>query len=403
MHKILYIQYWGSSVNTSNFDAGITLSNKSELFLVKKLSEFFYETKVYLSIKKYCQENGVSKIIFSYAISSEISLEEIDLLRQEFIIGMIFDDSVQHFTYHFRYLIQVIDLAICLDPSDISLFKTYKIDTVLFPVAGIGQYDLLIEHPMIEYEKRKINLLYMGRIDRLGREELLNELSKKFSITSYGEGTLGGYISSIDYVDTMFNSKICINNSGISRDRHIGKADPIEMRRVQTKGRLYQYILAGGLVISDWSPMVDDFLIDGKDYIVANNQTEWYEKISYFLNHSAEAKIIAQRGREKILARTNVEKFIDFMKSYEKKPRINASIYVDSKYIFSCYLMSYVELKKYAEENNIKFENLTFLNYGILFKNFYYWLYILKYLLRILIKRPIKNIFNRKFILNKPR
>jgi hypothetical protein len=382
MNRILYIQYWGKSVNSSNFDAGISLSKKSDLFLVHNLSDFFSDEKTYLNIKRYCKDNGVNKIIFSYAISCELSLEEINFLRHDFVIGMIFDDSVQHFTYHFRFLTQVIDIAICLDPSDLSLFKTYKLDTMLFPIAGIGQYDLIIDHPLINYDERPNNLLYMGRIDRSGRAELVDNLSKKFKITAFGEGTSGGYISNEHYVSNMFNSKICINNSGISRDRHIGRADPIEMRRVQTKGRLYQYLLAGSLVISDWSPMVDDFLVDGEDYIVANNQIEWEEKISYYLNNSEEAKIIANSGREKILARTDINKFIDAICNYKKRQEVISSIYINNSYIFSCYLMSYKELKNYSKNNNFKIQNLTFLNYIMLFKNQYYWLFLLKYTLR---------------------
>lgn len=120
------------------------------------------------------------------------------------------------------------------------------------------------------------------------REKWINELVKRnMPVHLFGEGW-GRYISFEEMVDIFANSKINLN---FSRAWHSMKP--------QIKGRIFQVCMAGGFLLTEYVPDIENYFGIDKEIVCFHNTDELMYKISYYLKHDVERRAIARAGWER--------------------------------------------------------------------------------------------------------
>ena len=131
------------------------------------------------------------------------------------------------------------------------------------------------------------------------------------------EQNISGYIATLNrdqqvehskYAEILGRTKIGINFShGV--DRHC------------LKGRVFETMHAGAMLLETKSPQTAALFQDGIDYVSFSDKEDLLKKINYYLIHEQERESIAQRGRKKVLKLYNPKLFIK--KIFEHKDFIN--------------------------------------------------------------------------------
>ena len=120
------------------------------------------------------------------------------------------------------------------------------------------------------------------------------------------EQNISGYIATLNkdqqvehskYAEILGRAKIGINFS-YSVDKH------------QLKGRVFETMHAGAMLLETKSPQTEALFKDGVDYVSFSDKEDMVSKINYYLAHEEERKMIAKSGREKVLRLYNSKFFI---------------------------------------------------------------------------------------------
>lgn len=310
---------------------------------VKNYKDIVVLNNIPENLEEYLKVGSFDIVIFTNVPTIRPTIYEISKIRKTINVGMYFDDSAQYFNNWFRYLTQVIDFALCWEPVDVSLFETYGVPAEHLPGLFTTYLEEILNHENVDWNNREIDCLHIGRMDRPGRDSLQNVIEKKFKKTEFwGEGTVNGYISNDQYVHKLFNSKIALNNSGCAKYNFVKKSDPIEWARRQFKGKLFHYFLSKCVVLTQDSPLLQDYYRDGEDLLIYKNDEDLVSHINFVINNSKKALDIANAGHHKTLKyvneQLNINKFNNLLeKSKLKKNKKNDynMLYIDKYFIRS--------------------------------------------------------------------
>jgi len=133
--------------------------------------------------------------------------------------------------------------------------------------------------------KERYDISFVGsRI--VGRDQWINELKKRnIPVHVFGEGWGGkGYISFEEMQDIFKSSKINLNFSGTY------------FRTLGIKGRIFEVCLAGGFLLTEYVPGLENYFEIDKEIVCFRNNDELIDKIGYYLSHDEERRAIAQAG-----------------------------------------------------------------------------------------------------------
>ena len=317
------------------------------------LDSFYYLKKYYKNgifleyipnnINDFLMHNKVDIVIFFIVPTISPTIYELKLISKKYLVGIYFDDTAQYFSNWFKYLTQVIDFAICWEPSDVSLFESYGVSAGiihLLAVTYVNEFELLKIKP---FNDREINFLHIGRMDRPGRNSVMDLIQKEVDKSEFwGDGTQNGYISRQDYVLKINNAKISFNNSACAQYEFIRKSDSIELSRRQLKGKIFHYLLGGSLLITEDSPMLNDYFSHAKDLIIIDKNDNLMSLVKHYLTPNSQAANIAFEGRSRAMNYLkfdeNIEKLNNLIATSElNKLRNNKSdvIYLDKYYVRS--------------------------------------------------------------------
>ena len=166
------------------------------------------------------------------------------------------------------------------------------------------------ENYFVKPLKKDIDVAFLGQVSsyRENRRDYIEYLMEQ-NISGY-ISTLnrGQQVEHIKYAEILGRAKIGINFS-YSVDKH------------QLKGRVFETMHAGALLLETKNPQTESLFKDGVDYVSFSDKEDLLKKIKYYLIHEQERKLIAQSGREKVLKLYNSELFIK--KIFEHKDFIN--------------------------------------------------------------------------------
>ena len=319
--------------NPGNTASRILLNHLSNIEVIDEIPDNF---------DNFLKINNFNTVIFLNVPTLKPTIFEISKIKKTVNVGMYFDDSAQYFSNWFRYLTQVIDFALCWEPTDVSLFETYGVPSAHLPGLFTTYIDKILAHKQIGWDDRNIDCIHIGRMDRPGRNSLQLKIQNEFKNSEFwGEGTKNGYISDHEYVKKLFNSKIAINNSGCAKYNFVRKSDIIEWRRRQYKGKLFHYFLSKCVVLTQDSPLLEKYFQNGSDLMIYKNDEDLISKINLLLKNPNMGKEIAISGYDKAIRyideNLNIKNFQYLLKrsSLKKTNKPIYDLYIDKYFIRS--------------------------------------------------------------------
>lgn len=133
--------------------------------------------------------------------------------------------------------------------------------------------------------KEKYDVSFVGSILKPGREEYLNEIRKrKIPIYSIVRER-GEHVPFEKMIHIFGKSKINLNFSRASHGDRMG-----------IKGRITEVCLAGGFLLTEYVPGIENYFEIDKEIVCFKNTEEMIDKITYYLKHDKERRTIAQAG-----------------------------------------------------------------------------------------------------------
>lgn len=195
------------------------------------------------------------------------------------VIGWFFDDEWRFDNYSkwwIPYLDYCVTNSIEAVPKYISL-NARCIHTI--PNTGIA-----INRDWSNFEE-KYEVSFVGSINVAHRKQYVKKVEKRnIPIHLFGQGS-GGYVSFEEMIDIFKTSKINLNFS----------KDNFDLSK-QIKGRVFQVCMAGGFMLTEYAPGIENYFEIDKEIACFKNAEEMITKVIYYLNHETERRAIAHAG-----------------------------------------------------------------------------------------------------------
>jgi glycosyltransferase involved in cell wall biosynthesis len=276
-------------------------------------SLFFNQLKLWLIIRQlnpwmilFCSYNASSK-----RPSSQPTVLYLKILRKKISSNFIFVwfDSCSNGFYdvHISKLNNIESLHLILDNPLLDFGTKHKNlrNDSLIPLWG--NY---VKNTWIKPLKKDIDVAFLGQVSsyRDKRRDYIEYLM---------EQNIAGYIATLNrdqqvghkkYAEILGRAKIGINFS-YSVDKH------------QLKGRVFETMHAGAMLLETKNPQTEALFEDGVDYVSFSDKEDLIKKIKYYLLHDQEREAIASSGREKVLKMYNSELYTK--RIFEHKDFIN--------------------------------------------------------------------------------
>ena len=276
-------------------------------------SLFINQVKLWLKIRKL---NPWIIFFISYSAgrkrpSSKPSVKYLEILRKKISSNIIFSwgDSCSDSFYddEIKKLEKIKSIHLIMDNPLLDFGNKHK---DLSNDSLIPMWTPYVENSFAKPLKKDIDVAFLGQIS--------DYRDKRRAYIEYlMEQNISGYIATLNrdqqvdhskYAEILGRAKIGINFS-YSVDKH------------QLKGRVFETMHSGAMLLETKNPQTEAFFQDGIDYVSFSDKEDLLKKINYYLIHEQERESIAQSGRKKVLKLYNSELFIK--KIFEHKDFIN--------------------------------------------------------------------------------
>ena len=214
-------------------------------------------------------------------------LKEIKRRKDLKIVLLWWDTCSENFINSIKPLIPIVDLHVVNDNptlnlkyGDLSEYEKNKF---------VAAYSPLNANNFKQFEK-SIDVCFLGQIDsyRSYRREYILYLMKNNVAGFFSTFNRDNQPSHEEYYEIMAKSKICINFS-YSVDKH------------QLKGRVFDSMLSGTMLLESENPQISTLFSEGIDYAAFSSKEDLLKKIRYYLENEDERLKIAENGRKKCL------------------------------------------------------------------------------------------------------
>jgi hypothetical protein len=210
------------------------------------------------------------------------------LRRNAFLLGIALSDpdvwepTTRHVAPHF-------DAFLTNAPSCVPRYERLGVPCAVLPIATNDEFFRPVpSRPDMQC------VLVLGRAhpDRI---DPVRALASRFDVHVYGEGwaehgiTSRGFIFDQDVLAALNSARM----SAIffrTRGGH-----------VVLKVGLFDFAVAGALVITNWSAEVEPHLAYGREIVGFRSTEELLERVAYYLKHTDEAEAVRRAGRERVL------------------------------------------------------------------------------------------------------
>ena len=204
---------------------------------------------------------------------------------------VFFDDSMR-FEDTNRFYLSSFDYYLTHESDDSKeLYRPYGIDAEFFPIAPsrsfYGEIIQSLDKTSVEHAN---DVVFIGA--KIADRDVFIDCLKNngVNISVYGRGWDAGMLSSEEMIAAYNSSKISLNFL-----KAIGSSG-----RVQLKGRLFEIILAGGFVLSEFSEELTDYFDIGREIDTFRSSQELLDKVRFYLEHSTLREEMSARAREKV-------------------------------------------------------------------------------------------------------
>ena len=161
--------------------------------------------------------------------------------------------------------------------------------------------------PRVFYDKgldRNIDVCFVGGIDPQrwpDRVQQINFLkSNGINVTAVG-GQRATRLSWEEYANYLNRSKISLSFTVVDLfARTLDSSGIVQRRTSQLKGRVFETLSCGAMLMEDDGLQTKELFNPGEDYIMFHNQDDLLKKIRYYLEHEDERRTIAESGYRKV-------------------------------------------------------------------------------------------------------
>jgi len=194
------------------------------------------------------------------------------------IVGLFFEDDTA-FDEYSKWWIPYLDYCVTNCIEAVPKYRNLGARCILAnPI--VGGIPVNVDWSNVE-EKRDVSFVGIKKFDR---ESYINEL-KKQGLPLHLFGWSGGTLLSVeDMLDVFRTSKINLNFSKTGQNR------------MQIKARIFEVCLAGGFLLTEYAPGIENYFEPDKEIVCFRDAEEMINKINYYLSHEEERRTIAQAG-----------------------------------------------------------------------------------------------------------
>ena len=186
---------------------------------------------------------------------------------------------------------------------------------------------------------RPINVTYVGSIfNKVSRKSYIDAIENY--VESYGIDSKNGTVSYNELYDIFSKSKISINFADISNWTYLDNDISIHKRILSTKGRCQQIALNGAMILSEWSPDINQLFTEGEECVTFKSKDELVHKINYFLCHDDERIKISKAGYKRAMKcyeeEIGAKNLLELIFKNKKKRNSGDCIYLD-RVFYKCF------------------------------------------------------------------
>lgn len=225
--------------------------------------------------------NEHPKYVFWPAVHYEFLESTFHTLRKEgaILVGFFFDDEFR-FDNFSKYWIPYLDYCIT---SDVEVVPKYV------ELGARVLYAFVCLNSPIDVDwsniKEKYDVSFVGS-NKFDREQYINEIRQRgISVHLAGIGwDDGAWIPWNEMINIFRSSKINLNFTRT------------EGKKPGWKARILEVVNAGGFLLTEYRPTIEEYFDIGKEIVCFRNADEMIDKITYYLNHEEERRAIAKAG-----------------------------------------------------------------------------------------------------------
>jgi len=204
-----------------------------------------------------------------------------DIIRKEgtTVVGLFFDDE-SRFDEYSKWWIPHLDYFVTNAIEAVPKYRDLNARCILaIPIMG----GVVVDRDWSNIEG-KYDVSFVGTANP-GREQYINELKNR-TIPIRLFGGRYAYVSLEEMLDIFGSSRINLNFSKTGGDPS----------KLQIKGRIFEVCLAGGFLLTEYVPGIENYFEIDREIVCFQNAEEMIDKITYYLNHETERRAIAQAG-----------------------------------------------------------------------------------------------------------
>ena len=317
--KILFLTHTDCEIPAlKRHGLGIGPNLDHDAFFVQPLREVFSEVIVYDMWKRYA-EIGVRKsneeiidIVCTQqpksllwpSMSYEIMESTFQKIREQgtLVVGWFFDDEIRFDNYS-KWWIPFLNYCLTNDKEAVKKYEKSGIHAKHMVLGSNPNIFKRVDTKLI------YNATFVGR-NFGNREIMINHIaSNGISVKTFGKGWSNGYVTTEEMVKIFNASKINLNFAELYGLNS----------RQQIKNRIFEVCMAGGFLLCEYVPGIEDFFEIGEQIVCFKNIDEATDKIKYFLTHDDERKAIAQAGYKRARTEyTQTAKLIEVFKEFQE-------------------------------------------------------------------------------------
>lgn len=268
-----------------------------DLYFVEPLKKIFKEVMAYdfqkriveIGLKKMNEE--IIKIVkekkFDYVIYLsgyyEFTKETFKKIRENSIlIGWFFDDEFR-FENYTRYWIPYFDFFVTHSIEAIEKYRKFSVKVIhTLPFDGVPSY------PNWDKIEEIYDISFIG-FKTEDREKYINFLKKNLSLNFFLAGYgWGKYLSFKEMNEIFKKSKINLCFTKTFNNKK------------QWKGRIFEVMLQGGFMLTEYVPHLEKFFEIGKEIECFDDENQLVEKVRYYLKNEEKKKRNCKKWMEKV-------------------------------------------------------------------------------------------------------
>ncbi|GAH62265.1 unnamed protein product, partial [marine sediment metagenome] len=208
------------------------------------------------------------KYVLWTSFYDDIQESTLETIRRDgtIVVGWFFDDEWRFSSYS-KYWIPYLDYCVTNAIEAVPKYRALNARVIqTIPNTGIA-----IDRDWSNIEE-KFDVSFVGSTNFADRRQYVNKLKKSnIPIRTFGRGN-GGYVSFEGMLDIFKTTKINLNFSS---------AGPY-YRVKQIKGRVFQVCMAGGFMLTEYTPSIENYFEIDKEIVCFEDEQEMIDKITYY-------------------------------------------------------------------------------------------------------------------------